>query len=186
MAFKKILVALDRTSQAPEVFETALDLSRKEGSNLMVFHCISWEAEEKANPFMGIGTLADVNMYGTLHKLRQDSLHQEMTRIQNRLQTYSQEAASQGVKTEFECKVGNPSGWICEYAKEWGADLIILGRRGYSGWSEFLLGSVSNFVLHHAPCSVLVVQDANLPEAKTNSDTATQKLTSVSNQTRDL
>ncbi len=179
MTFKKILVALDRTSQAVEVFEAALDLSRSEGTNLMVFHCISWEAEEKANSFMGIGTLADINMYGTLHKLRQESLHKEMTRVRNWLRTYCQEATAQEVKAEFECKVGNPSGWICEYAKEWGADLIILGRRGYTGWSEFLLGSVSNSVLHHAPCSVLVVQGKDLPEVEMDPDTATQKLNSV-------
>ncbi len=39
-----------------------------------------------------------------------------------------------------------------------GADLIVLGRRGRTGLAEALLGSVSNYVLHHAPCSVLVVQ----------------------------
>lgn len=47
---------------------------------------------------------------------------------------------------------------ICELARNWNADLIILGRRGRTGLSELLLGSVSNYVLHHAPCSVLTVQ----------------------------
>ncbi|WP_442949349.1 universal stress protein [Nostoc sp.] len=40
----------------------------------------------------------------------------------------------------------------------WGADLIVLGRRGLKGFAELLAGSVSNHVVHHSPCSVLVVQ----------------------------
>ncbi|NEO28803.1 MAG: universal stress protein, partial [Kamptonema sp. SIO4C4] len=35
---------------------------------------------------------------------------------------------------------------------------VIIGRRGRVGLSEILLGSVSNYVLHHAPCAVMVVQ----------------------------
>ena len=47
---------------------------------------------------------------------------------------------------------------IVEEAESWGADLIILGSHGYGLWRRALLGSVSNSVLHHAPCSVLVVR----------------------------
>ncbi|MDB9482953.1 universal stress protein, partial [Dolichospermum circinale CS-537/05] len=35
--------------------------------------------------------------------------------------------------------------------------LIMMGRRGRSGLAEFFLGSQSNYVLHHAPCSVQIV-----------------------------
>jgi nucleotide-binding universal stress UspA family protein len=47
---------------------------------------------------------------------------------------------------------------ICQVAKDWGAELIMVGRRGNSGLSELILGSVSNYVVHHAHCSVLIVQ----------------------------
>lgn len=50
---------------------------------------------------------------------------------------------------------------IVETAREWGADLIVVGSHGYGFWSRALLGSVSNSVVHHAPCSVLVVRAKN-------------------------
>ena len=39
--------------------------------------------------------------------------------------------------------------------------LIMVGNRGRSGRTEFLLGSVSNYVMHHATSSVLIVQGTN-------------------------
>lgn len=50
---------------------------------------------------------------------------------------------------------------IVERAEDWGADLIIVGSHGYGFWSRTLLGSVSNSVVHHAPCSVLVVRNGD-------------------------
>ena len=43
-------------------------------------------------------------------------------------------------------------------AERWGADLIVLGSHGYSGWQRFLLGSVSHAVATHAHCSVEIVR----------------------------
>jgi nucleotide-binding universal stress UspA family protein len=45
-------------------------------------------------------------------------------------------------------------------AREWPADLIVLGHRGLTGLTEFLLGSVARNVAREAPCSVLVVRGA--------------------------
>ena len=47
---------------------------------------------------------------------------------------------------------------IIETAKEWGADLIVLGSHGKRGLERFLLGSVSQAVAYHAPCSVEIVR----------------------------
>jgi nucleotide-binding universal stress UspA family protein len=40
------------------------------------------------------------------------------------------------------------------------ADLVVLGRRGHGGLSEFLLGSVSHQVADHARCPVVIVPPA--------------------------
>jgi nucleotide-binding universal stress UspA family protein len=53
---------------------------------------------------------------------------------------------------------GSPERAIVEEAEKWGADLIIVGSHGYGFWERVFLGSVSNAVVHHAPCSVLVVR----------------------------
>ena len=52
---------------------------------------------------------------------------------------------------------GAPDQQVVEKAKEWNADLIVVGSHGRGFWGR-LLGSVSNGVVHHAPCSVLVVR----------------------------
>jgi len=47
---------------------------------------------------------------------------------------------------------------IIDEAKEWGADLILLGTHGRHGIKRFILGSVARIVATHAPCSVEVVR----------------------------
>jgi nucleotide-binding universal stress UspA family protein len=56
--------------------------------------------------------------------------------------------------------IGSPEQAVVEEAERWRADLIILGSHGYGFWQRAMLGSVSSAVLHHAPCSVLVVRSA--------------------------
>ena len=58
---------------------------------------------------------------------------------------------------ETEVLRGAPDQQVVERAKEWNADVIVVGSHGRGFWGR-LLGSVSNGVVHHAPCSVLVVR----------------------------
>jgi nucleotide-binding universal stress UspA family protein len=52
----------------------------------------------------------------------------------------------------------SPREAIVDEAVEWGADLIVVGSHGYRGYKRFLLGSVSQTVAAHAPCSVMIVR----------------------------
>lgn len=54
--------------------------------------------------------------------------------------------------------IGSPARAVIEEAEEWGAELIVVGTHGRGFWGRSLLGSVSSAVLHHSPCSVLVVR----------------------------
>ncbi|MBK6750498.1 MAG: universal stress protein [Pyrinomonadaceae bacterium] len=62
-----------------------------------------------------------------------------------------------GLVISTEVLRGSPDQEILNKAKEWNADLIVVGSHGRGFWGR-LLGSVSNGVVHHAPCSVLVVR----------------------------
>lgn len=62
----------------------------------------------------------------------------------------------EGLTTEVLC--GTPAQEIVGQAEKWSADLIALGSHGYRFWERVFLGSVSNQVVHHAPCSVLIVR----------------------------
>jgi len=66
-----------------------------------------------------------------------------------------------GLKVEVEVLQGSPEKMIIEEAERWGADLIMVGSHGYSQIHRFLLGSVAQSVVLHAPCSVEVVRKRN-------------------------
>ena len=63
-----------------------------------------------------------------------------------------------GVEVSKEVAMGTPNRVIVDVATQWKADLIVVGSHGRGFWGRMMLGSVSDAVLHHAPCSVLVVR----------------------------
>ena len=55
-------------------------------------------------------------------------------------------------------KKGSPEREIVETAQAWQANLIVVGSHGRGFWGRMLVGSTSDAVMHHAPCSVLVIR----------------------------
>jgi len=53
---------------------------------------------------------------------------------------------------------GNAARVLIDAAKD--ADMLVVGNRGYGGFTEALLGSVSQHCTHHAQCPVVVIRDA--------------------------
>jgi nucleotide-binding universal stress UspA family protein len=68
------------------------------------------------------------------------------------------EDRSPGAKVTEEAISGFPGQTIIEVAESWKPDLIVVGSHGRGFLSRTMLGSVSDAVVHHAPCSVLVVR----------------------------
>ncbi len=68
------------------------------------------------------------------------------------------EAHIEPVKTGF-LPIGDARQVILEEAKDWGADLIVVGSHGYHGIDKLMLGSVSESVAMHAHCSVEVIRE---------------------------
>ena len=75
-----------------------------------------------------------------------------------RAQSIVQRARAAGAKATYMVWEGEPGEAIVAAADSESADLIIVGSHGRSGVSRFLIGSVSDFVVRHAHCPVMVVR----------------------------
>jgi nucleotide-binding universal stress UspA family protein len=69
------------------------------------------------------------------------------------------EFSGSGATVQTDAREGDPAAVILELAEEQGADLIVVGARGATGLQRFLMGSVASKLVHHAPCSVLIVRE---------------------------
>lgn len=158
--FDKILVAVDSNDTCQPVFNKALSLAQLTAVNLMLVNVISPFDEQYPYPIYAYPNTAVPALYGEVLKeyiQQSEKIKQDKIKFLSQL---CQQAIDLGINAEFKILFGDPSRVICEIAQAWNADLIIIGRRGRTGLSELFLGSVSNYVLHHAPCSVLTVQQS--------------------------
>ena len=155
MMQKKFLVAIDQTQNSKSVFESAISLAKATGATLMLLHVLSENEVGYPNlPTYGYYPMIDEEDLAVyrekLAKYKELSL--------DLLQGFTEKATEAGVSTEYTQLTGNPGRAICEFADSWQADLVIVGSRGLKGLKEMFLGSVSNYVTHHTPCSILIVR----------------------------
>jgi nucleotide-binding universal stress UspA family protein len=66
--------------------------------------------------------------------------------------------ATGGLSVETALREGDAGREILEEAREWAADLVLMGSHGRTGLKRVLMGSVAQYVVSHAPCSVEVVR----------------------------
>lgn len=169
--FHRILVAIDHSQISRSVFETALNLAKVMDARLMLLHVLSLDERPVLNLPMDFPVYSPMLTDEVIKRYQEEWTASEQKGIDT-LQALTNEAIAAGVPTEFTQNLGDPSRTICELAQNQESDLIVIGRRGHSGWQEVLLGSVSNYVLHYAPCSVLAVQGQDQPEAEANAVSA--------------
>jgi nucleotide-binding universal stress UspA family protein len=75
------------------------------------------------------------------------------------LESGERDARTAGIEqVETFARVGDGADAILDVAEEQSCDLIVVGHKGMTGATRFLLGSVPNKVSHHAPCSVMIVR----------------------------
>lgn len=137
--FSKILVAVDGSESADKAFDRAVFLAARCGSMLDLVHVVQCEVGgDSANTFEIIEQLKEKAM--------------------NMLDRYKALAQKNGVPIQVTIMQGDPAKVIIETAREKSYDLIIMGTRGRSAFKELLIGSVSQKVMHHANCPVMVVR----------------------------
>jgi nucleotide-binding universal stress UspA family protein len=157
--FQKILVATDISQVSNSVFDRGLSQAEQNKARLLLLHVLSTEEDDSPLPILPEITdiYPAVGNDRTLEVWREqwDAFVQKGLDI---LQQRAKIAKDKGIETEYRQIPGNAGKIICKVAREWEADLIVIGRRGRSGLGEIILGSISNYVLHRACCSVLIIQ----------------------------
>jgi nucleotide-binding universal stress UspA family protein len=141
----RILLATDGSEEAELAALRAVELADATDSELHVVHVGVVPIFLKSYP----GTL------GYYDKLYEQI--EEMSRELLRKQTWRVKAAG-GTVAGAHLRMGEVALEIVALAEELGADLIVMGSRGLGGVRRALMGSVSDSVVRHAHCPVLVVR----------------------------
>lgn len=135
---RTILLATDLTAASTEATERAIDLAGRLDARLLIVNVL-----EKRR-LSGGGS--------------HDRVDQARAEREPHLVSVVREARARGATAEFLLWDGDPGGSIVAAAEAEHADLVVVGTRGRSGAERMLLGSVSDHVVRHAECPVLVVR----------------------------
>jgi len=153
---KKIVVGSDGSQTAREAVAQATDLAKATGAELVIVRAYhAREPRDSATAYEP--TLEDKSPAG----MPDDVARAVGPRAEALagLEAESSYATSQGLTVVTPvARAGEAADTIIGVADEEGADLIVVGNKGMTGASRFLLGSVPNKITHHAPCNVLVVR----------------------------
>lgn len=136
--FKKIIWATDGSEPADRALELAKSLASQDGAALLAVHTVEH--------FAGRG--------GGLEENADEDERQAKVKAQ------VEELTQQGVNATVKIIHGGATGaahTLAGVAQEEAADLIVIGTRGHTALAGLLLGSVTQRLLHIAPCPVLVV-----------------------------
>lgn len=145
--FSRILLASDGSDHALKAARAAGEMALKFGSRLVMVSVFA--------PPVPIGSMVidsapglDTDVFVRLCSDVQDAVERRTGQILDEL------------NVAYECRreVGHPAEVIVDIAAHEKADLIVLGSRGLGGVKSFLLGSISDRVMHHAHCPVLIVK----------------------------
>ena len=141
----KVLLAIDEEPCSEEAVNAVGDRQWGEGTTVRVLHAVGKFVPPAQELWHDSG--------GDLGQARQE--------IKDRSKQLTERAAGwlreQGLGVETAVRDGEPGPAVVEEAKEWGADLVVIGSRGHTGLRRLIEGSVSHYVVDHAPCPVEVV-----------------------------
>ncbi len=141
--FRKVLVAIDGSSQSRLALSTAIDVAKV------------WKAEIHAAYVIEIGLFSSLpvdNTWEVMYSLL-DKEGKEI--LDNAVAT----GVKAGVPLKTHLRQGHAGQELLNLAEELDADLIVLGSLGKSGIERLLIGSVSSFVVTNSPVTTMVVRE---------------------------
>jgi nucleotide-binding universal stress UspA family protein len=142
----KILLATDGSREAESAAQVAAELVDKTGSELHVVHVevVPYFAKYSAGTPSGF----DHQLYEVIKEEAKETLRKLTWRVK----------VAGGAVAEDHLRMGVPGKEIVSLAEAIGAGLIVMGSRGRGGMRRALMGSVSDSVVRHAHCPVMVVR----------------------------
>ena len=154
--FKKILVPLDGSEHSLRALEFAIQVAKKFGGKIVLIHVYSVsvrpvimpEPTTLTPPMIPVMAPAEVSKTVEVTRKAGESI----------LTDGEQKVKAEEVQVETILREGHTVQEIVKTAKEGDFDLIVIGARGVSKIRELLLGSVTDGVIHHASCPVLVIK----------------------------
>ena len=155
--FKRILVALDGSENSARASQAALELAEKLKADLIVLHVIIPPALYYHTEISSEGPVIEPPTHE-----KEIDLYLEYARRVGRgtVDGTVSEAKKRGIVVKAEIPEATTSvvETIVNQAVKEDADLIIVGTRGLGGFKKLILGSVSNGVVSHVHCPVLVIR----------------------------
>ena len=149
----KILVATDGSDFSKAAINMLANIVAKpENTSLKIISAVERPTPMAVEPFA-----VSAEYYNETEKMLSEQAREYVEQAETQIHSLFPNGA---LNLTAEVIMGSPRRVIVEEAQQWGADLIVVGSHGYSFWSRVMLGSVSNSIVHHAPCSVLVVRTA--------------------------
>ena len=154
--FEKIRVPLDGSEHSLKALNKALQIAKKFGGKVTLVNVYSLSMQPILLPEP---TVTGVPTLPVLTAAEVTKIAESARSIGKRiLDDGAEKAEAEGVKAEKKLVEGHAVQEIVKLAKEGDFDLIVIGARGLSKIREILLGSVSDAVIHHAACPVLVIK----------------------------
>lgn len=156
LLFEKILVPTDGSEHSSKALEVAIQIAKKFHGKVTLIHVYSVSVTPVMMPEPSTFTppAAPIMLPAEISKITEASREagkRILTEGENKVK-------AEKVEVETILKEGHTVQEIINTAKEDNFDLIVLGARGISHIRELLLGSVTDGVIHHASCPVLVVK----------------------------
>ena len=147
----KILLATDGSREAILAAHTAVDLADKTDSELHVAFILRTQ---------------DASEYGTVGFYTENTYEEEIKQMGQRLldEQVKRVEATGGTVAGAHFSMARPDQGILAVGEDIGTGLIVLGSRGLGGVKRALMGSVSDSVVRHAHCPVLVVRKEDDPD----------------------
>jgi nucleotide-binding universal stress UspA family protein len=148
-----VLAATDLSEASLPVVEAAARAAERRNARLVVATAVDWSyaawGSVAGAPFGATPVVPPPEVQAQMRSAMRETMQRELERVK--------------ATGESEVLDGSPASAISEYAEKLGAELIVVGTHGRTGFTRLALGSVAEHVVRSAGCSVLVVRPGSVP-----------------------